>query len=187
MKEEIKIIRSKRKTLCLQVNAGGEVVIRAPWGLKKSRITDFLHEKEAWIAKKRKEIKVLQEESENISVLSEEEMKGLRKRAKEVFADRVAVFAAKMQVSYARISIRKQKSRWGSCSREGNLNFNLLLLLAPAKVLDYVVVHELCHRIEMNHSKKFWDLVGRYSPDYRECRLWLKENASRLMTMGGCR
>jgi predicted metal-dependent hydrolase len=86
-------------------------------------------------------------------------------------------------VDYRRITIRSQKTRWGSCSSSGNLNFNCLLLLAPPEVLDYVVVHELCHRKEMNHSPRFWAEVGRVLPDYKKRNKWLKENGSRLMLL----
>jgi len=84
-------------------------------------------------------------------------------------------------VTYGRITIRNQKTRWGSCSSKGNLNFNCLLMLAPPEVLDYVVVHELCHRMEMNHSKRFWSLVETVLPDYREQEKWLKGEGAVLL------
>lgn len=83
-------------------------------------------------------------------------------------------------VSYRNITIREQKTRWGSCSSEKNLNFNWKLILAPPEVLDYVVVHELCHLKEMNHSKAFWDEVGKVMPEYETYKLWLKENGWKL-------
>ena len=86
-----------------------------------------------------------------------------------------------MGVSYGRITIRCQKTRWGSCSAKGNLNFNCLLMLAPPEVADYVVVHELCHRKHMNHGAAFWSEVARILPDYARHRAWLKENGSRLL------
>ena len=93
---------------------------------------------------------------------------------------RVSYFARLMGVSYRNITIREQKTRWGSCSSEKNLNFNWKLILAPPEVLDYVVIHELCHLKEMNHSKAFWDEVEKVMPEYETYKLWLKENGWRL-------
>ena len=79
------------------------------------------------------------------------------------------------------ITIRNQKTRWGSCSSKGNLNFNCLLMLTPPEVIDYVVVHELCHRKEMNHSGAFWAEVEKVLPDYKEQVKWLKENGGQII------
>ena len=108
--------------------------------------------------------------------ISEEEIKQLTELAKEVIPQRVAFFAAQMGVNYGRITIRNQKTRWGSCSQAGNLNFNCRLMKMPPEVLDYVVVHELCHRKQMNHSRAFWEEVEKVLPDYRVTRQWLKQN-----------
>ena len=94
---------------------------------------------------------------------------------------RTAYYAPLVKVSYGRITIRNQKSRWGSCSSKGNLNFNCLLMLMPPEVIDYVVVHELCHRLEMNHSERFWKEVERVLPDYKLRKKWLRENGDRIM------
>ena len=107
--------------------------------------------------------------------------KELRERAKSVLAQRTADFARQVGVTYGRITVRDQKTRWGSCSQTGNLNFNFRLILAPPEVLDYVVVHELCHRRQMNHFAQFWQEVARVLPDYRERKAWLTENGWRLM------
>ena len=84
-----------------------------------------------------------------------------------------------MGVSYGSITVREQKTRWGSCSAKGNLNFNWKLVLMPEEILDYVVVHELAHRLQMNHSTEFWDEVEKILPDYRNRRQWLKENGQK--------
>jgi predicted metal-dependent hydrolase len=103
-----------------------------------------------------------------------------RRQAHYVFAERVAHWNAQLGYHYGRIAIRDQKSRWGSCSRQGNLNFNWRLLLAPLAVLDYIVIHELAHLNEGNHSPRFWALVAAQCPDYREQRAWLRKHGPEL-------
>ena len=97
--------------------------------------------------------------------------------------ERVEYFAKVIGVTYGKITVRNQKTRWGSCSSKGNLNFNCLLMLAPPEVLDYVVVHELCHRKQMNHSKAFWLEVEKVLLNYKEVRKWLKEEGSQMITL----
>jgi predicted metal-dependent hydrolase len=108
-------------------------------------------------------------------------MRLLVTRAKRVIPVKVRKFAELIGVTYGRITIRNQKTRWGSCSAEGNLNFNCVLMRAPEEIVDYVVVHELCHRIHMNHSKAFWGEVEKVIPDYKERRNWLRDNEKELM------
>lgn len=103
--------------------------------------------------------------------------KWYRIRAKENIESRVKVFAAKIGESPNKVTIKAQKTRWGSCSSLGNLNFNWRLIMMPQKIIDYVVVHELCHLKEMNHSLAFWNRVEEIMPDYRNRRKWLKNNA----------
>ena len=103
-----------------------------------------------------------------------------RRQGRRVFAERVAYWNTQFGFSYGRIAIRDQKSRWGSCSRQGNLNFNWRLLLAPLAVLDYIVIHELAHLKEGNHSPRFWALVAAKCPGYREHRTWLRQHGPEL-------
>lgn len=181
------IIRSSRKTLGLEVTSQGRVRIRAPYGVSEDVILRFFESKSAWIQKSLTKVRArqekLKEEEAQYGKLTEAELKVLKMQAEEVFPARAAFYAGKMGISYGRITIRRQKSRWGSCSQSGNLNFNCLLMLAPPGVVDYVIVHELCHRIEMNHSPRFWKLVGEVYPDYDRWKRWLKENGGRLMRM----
>ena len=181
------IIRSSRKTLGLEVTSEGMIRIRAPYGVSEDVILRFLESKSAWIQKSLAKVRArqekLKEEEAQYGTLTEAELKVLKMQAEEVFPARAAFYAGKMGISYGRITIRRQKTRWGSCSQSGNLNFNCLLMLAPPGVVDYVVVHELCHRIEMNHSPRFWELVGEVYPDYDRWKRWLKENGGRLMRM----
>lgn len=101
--------------------------------------------------------------------------------AAERLGERVRLYAERMQVSYGKISVKDQKTRWGSCSSLGNLNFNWRLVLMPEEILDYVVVHELAHRKEMNHSRAFWAEVERILPDYKERRKWLRIHGREYM------
>lgn len=101
----------------------------------------------------------------------------LRKLAKKSLLERVHKTAGDLNLKIGRVSIRGQKTRWGSCSSKGNLSFNYNLLRFRKDVVDYVIIHELCHRIEMNHSPKFWNLVGKYCPDYKNLRKELKEHS----------
>lgn len=99
-----------------------------------------------------------------------------RKKAEEVVHDRLQNFNEHYGFKYNRVTLRNQKSRWGSCTSSGNLNFNWRLIMAPIEVIDYVIVHELCHLKQMNHSKNFWSLVGEVVPKYKVYRKWLREN-----------
>ena len=94
--------------------------------------------------------------------------------------ERLEVYAPRIGVSYGRVTVRNQRTRWGSCSARGNLNFNWRLILAPEKCLEYVVIHELCHRREFNHSARFWDLVQRQMRDYQVWKDYLKKNGAGL-------
>lgn len=116
-----------------------------------------------------------------VKPITQEETETLAQEALEDLPARVKYYAPLVGVTYGRITIRNQRTRWGSCSSKGNLNFNCLLMLCPPKIRDYVVVHELCHRREMNHSARFWAEVEKILPDYKEKQKWLKENGGRLI------
>ena len=117
----------------------------------------------------------------HILSLPEEEVKSLADQALKVIPERVRHYAPIVGVTYGCITIRNQKTRWGSCSSKGNLNFNVALMLVPLEVMDYVVVHELTHRKEMNHSPRFWAEVERACPEYKKHRAWLKKEGSSIL------
>lgn len=169
-------IRSKRKTMVIQVNDQGEVIVRAPMKTTRRQAEAFLARSREWIQRQREQ--AAQREKEKILLTQEEREQGIA-RAKERIPKRVAYYADRMGVNYSRITIREQKTRWGSCSSTGGLNFNWKLVLMPEEVLDYVVVHELAHRREMNHSGAFWKVVEAELPDYRERRQKLREYGER--------
>ena len=173
---ECRIQRSRRRSISLCISDDGAVLVKAPLFMSDAAISKFLAEKQGWLDKKLKEAAAARQEVERLGRFSAEELAAIRKRAKEIIPERVAHYSKLSGISYGRISIRLQKSRWGSCSARGNLNFNCLLVLMPPEILDSVVVHELCHRRHMNHSKAFYAEVLRLFPDYRRCSAWLKEH-----------
>lgn len=166
--------------MALQLTAEGPVC-RAPIQTSEREIERFVRENESWIRKQ-----LLKQEKQQAALDASEpltagDIQRLADEALRVIPERVRYYAEKIGVTYGRITIRNQRTKWGSCSSSGNLNFNCLLMLTPPEVLDSIVVHELCHRIEMNHSARFYEAVLRAYPDYRKWNRWLKENGPLLM------
>lgn len=174
---DIKVIKSRRKTISVEVRPDGEVIVRAPLYASKRDIELFIESRRNWIAKHLAKVKT----AEPAEYLTGDEIKALAEKALKVIPGKVEYYARRIGVSYGRITIRNQKTRWGSCSSKGNLNFNCLLMLMPEEILDYVIVHELCHRKEMNHSKDFWALVEKAMPDYRKRKKWIKDHGDEYM------
>lgn len=181
----MKIVRSKRKSISIEVNADAEVIIRAPKWMSSREIAEFAEKHQAFVDRSIARMKRRQEILGSVTRLTEDERKELTEKARQVIPERVAYYAPIVGVTYGRITIRNQRTRWGSCSAKGNLNFNLALMKAPPQVLDYVVVHELCHRLEMNHSVRFWEKVESVFPEYKACRKWLKNNGAGIMAQIG--
>lgn len=169
------IVRSSRKTIAIQITPAGQVLVSCPRRMPRKQVEAFVESKRGWIEGH------LSRMGPAPLPLTAEERKQLICKAALIIPERAAYFAPLVGVDYGRITIRSQRTRWGSCSAKGNLNFNCLLVLAPPEVLDYVVVHELCHRKYMNHSEAFWAEVAKILPDYRLHRLWLKEKGGALM------
>ncbi len=176
------VIRSRRKTLSLQLRPDGTVLVRSPLRTSSREIDAFVRRHEAWIRIHRQKLEERREINASVPSLTQEQMQELAREAARVIPLRAAWYAPQIGVTYGRITIRFQRTRWGSCSSKGNLNFNSLLMLAPPEVLDSVVVHELCHRKEMNHSDRFYREVLRVFPEYHRWHGWLKENGSALLS-----
>jgi predicted metal-dependent hydrolase len=171
---EYELKRSARKTVSLEIRPDGSLLVRAPLLMSQASIRRFVEAHRDWVEKRMRRREALPD----VPPMTEEALAALKKRARPAILERVAYYAPLVGVRYGSVSIRSQHSRWGSCSSKGNLNFNCLLLLAPPEVLDYVVVHELCHRIELNHSARFWAEVARVLPDWKarrdKIRAWEK-------------
>ncbi|MBO4883569.1 MAG: M48 family metallopeptidase [Lachnospiraceae bacterium] len=178
---EIKIIRSKRRSLQVEVHTDCSVIVRAPKWVPKYEIDKFVEERRDWIEKTLAGMEKRVADNPVSEKYSERELEKVTKEAREEIPPLVAKYAEKMGVSYKRVTVRCQKTLWGSCSAKGNLNFNCLLMLLPEPVREYVIVHELCHLKELNHSPAFWAEVERYCPDYRYLRDFLKTSGEKLM------
>lgn len=173
---DVKIIKSKRKTVGIQVYADNRVVLRIPYRMTKAQAMQIFDKNSAWIIEKIGQMK--KSESTRIkpcnkamSELTSTELNNIR----TVFREKTAYYCNIMNVRVGRITVRNQKTRWGSCSSKGNVNFNYQLYYMPETLLDYVVIHELAHRKYMNHSKDFWKEVQKYCPDYKERRKELRK------------
>ena len=170
------LIRAKRRSMSLKVDLDGTITVRAPYRMPVQTADWFVEGHRDWIEVRLKAGARIM--AERPAYTNKERAEG-RKRAAEIIEARCRYYAPVMGVSYGTVTIREQKTRWGSCSAKGNLNFNWKLVLMPQEILDYVVVHELAHRIQMNHSAAFWAEVGKILPDYKERRQWLKVNGQK--------
>ncbi len=181
MTEELyTVIRSRRKTLALEIR-NGKLTVRAPLWATRADILRFVEEKRGWIDKHLRESREKAAEAAVTPKLTAGELRLLAEKALQFIPERVRFWAPVVGVTYGRITIRNQRTRWGSCSAKGNLNFNCLLMLTPPEVIDSVIVHELCHRKEMNHSSRFYAEVCRVFPDYDRWNRWLKKNGRAIL------
>jgi len=215
-----KIIRTKRKTIALQITDNATLIIRAPFNVEDGTINRVIVKHKEWIEKKKKEIasrdpkyspkefvngegflylgryyklKIVNNQNvplkfENGFYLSKKVLpyardifvKWYKKRAYEKISERVEFYSKKGGFKYNKINITNSQKRWASCSSKNNLNFSWRLVMAPINVIDYVVVHELVHLKEKNHTKNFWKKVKVLLPDYEKYKEWLKKNGHLL-------
>ena len=172
------IIKSLRKSCSITVERDGTVTIHAPFFMSEKKINKIIEERKEWIEKAQKKIANRAEKLSSLTPITSSEIDSLKATAKPIIEKKVRFFADKTGVEYGKITIRNQKTRYGSCTATGNLNFNCLIMLMPEEIIDYVIVHELCHIKEMNHSHRFWKAVEDILPDYKERRKWLKLNGN---------
>ena len=165
MKFEYTVIRSNRKTMAIQVDKACNIIVRAPLFVSQSEIENFMLSKKSWLEKA---IITQREKCKNQKTYTENDIKALRNKAKEIIPSKVAVYSELMGVSPASIKINSAKTRYGSCSGKNNLNFSLYLMDKDEKFIDYVVIHELAHIKHQNHSKEFYKYIERFMPDYKD-------------------
>ena len=214
------VIRSRRKTVSLEVKQDGKLVVRAPHLIPRSQIDSFVRSKEGWIRKKQELVTVQSREAppkryvndeqfwylgniytlqvvngleeplvfkDNFYLAEEFQFNGklvfgnwYKKKAAQTIIPQVKMRADQNGFSYTRVRITSAKTRWGSCGPKGSLNFTWRLVMAPLEVIAYVVVHELVHLKIRNHSKVYWDEVGKVMPEFKKYQKWLKENGHKL-------
>jgi len=167
--------KSKRaKRVRLAVYCDGSVVVTSPFGVRQSVVDKFVADKKQWIIDKINFFKSV--DSKAIRTFSHNDYLKHKDVALELVKERVEFFNKTYQYSFNKISVKNQKTRWGSCSKKRNLNFNYKVLFLPEHLRDYIIVHEICHLKELNHSQKFWSLVGEVFPNYSEVRRELRKH-----------
>ena len=172
----ISVIRSARKSLGLEVRDANTVLARIPTRVSDRELKAFVENHRSWILEKT-EVMAEREEKRKSTPAPPPELlsKTDRMKIQLKIGKRVRHYCEAMGVTVGYVTVKNQKTRWGSCSAKGNVNFNYQLAFLPDELLDYVVIHELAHRRHMNHSRAFWAEVEKYCPDYLERREQLKE------------
>ncbi len=167
---EYKVVYSGRKTIALCIKDEG-LVVKAPYGTSEKRIIEVIGKHSSWVEKHlaKHKARIVNQVS-----FTDEKIKELKTLAKEILPVKTAYYAEKMGLKYGRITITSAKTRFGSCSSKGNISFSHRLMLYPEEAIDYVVVHELAHLVEMNHSKRFYSVVESVLPDYKNRARLLK-------------
>lgn len=180
---DVKLIRRKGKTITARVYPDGAVIARAPKSCPLPEIEAFLSANAKRLEDARLRQLKLRGEALREGIFTQEDLTEMKRRAGEIIPQRAAYYAEQIGADYRRITIRAQKTRWGSCCGDGSLNFNCLLTLAPGEVLDSVVIHELCHLKRRDHSPAFYAEVYKYMPkeQYDRCARWLKIQGAALL------
>ncbi|MGN0549984.1 MAG: M48 family metallopeptidase [Acutalibacteraceae bacterium] len=167
------VIRSDRKTVALQINQDGELIVRVPKRFPKYKINKLVEKHREWIEKKTAEAV---SRKENTHELSAEEISELKNRAREILPKLTEKYAKIMGVSYGTVKITSAQKRFGSCSAKNNICYSYILMQYPIEAIEYVVVHELAHTVHHDHSKAFYALIEKYMPDYKQREKLLKTN-----------
>lgn len=170
------LIRCRRKSIGLIVTRAAKLVVRAPHWVSIHEINRLVAQKSSWIIKKQESAQKRQELPQ--ITLTKAQKMAYKAQALDRLTQRVQYYAGLANLTYKTIRVGNARTRWGSCSSKGGLVFNWRLILMPERILDYLVVHELMHLKQQNHSKRFWQEVEAVIPDYKQDERWLKENGS---------
>ncbi|MDY6323694.1 MAG: SprT family zinc-dependent metalloprotease [Catonella sp.] len=179
------IVKQHRKSISIKIRNSSLIEVHAPFGIEDKDIDAFVEKHGDWINAKLAEMKEAESALNSIDVASKAEFDEKIELAKKIIPEKCAYYADMIGVDYGRITLKAQKTLFGSCSAAGNLNFNIALMFAPERVLDYVIIHELCHLKEMNHSVDFWHEVEKVMKDYKVERQWLNDNGAMIMRKAG--
>ena len=156
---------ARAKYIRITIRPNGAVTVTKPKRVSIHMVEHYIKEKSSWIEEKLRSLPQIQTIQH-----TKQEISRLKVQALHIAEEKVKFFNAHYVFAYKKISIKNQKTRWGSCSKQGNLNFNYKIAVLPERLADYLVVHELCHLGEFNHSQNFWDLVGEVLPNYKALR-----------------
>ncbi len=167
---------ARAKLLRISISRTGEVIVTVPYRVSTTQAGKFILEKKTWIEEKIRLMKKRAEKNPNsISPRgTPKELEEYREKALTLVLERLTHFNVHYRLKWNNVTIKNTSSRWGSCSKKGNLNFNYKIIKLSPELTDYLVVHELCHLQQFNHSKKFWELVGEAIPNYRVLRKELR-------------
>jgi predicted metal-dependent hydrolase len=171
-------LKTSRRSRCLRltIHPGGQLIVTIPFFTNPKKIEDLLRKKSDWILKN-----ILRLEKNKIASLphaSRKDYQAKKEVARKLVFEKIYHFNRHYKLNFNKVSIRNQKTRWGSCSKSGNLNFNYRIVYLPEKLADYLVIHELCHLKEHNHGSKFWELVASALPENRILRKELRRYVS---------
>lgn len=170
--------KSRRaKRLRLTIYCDGGFVVTLPHRMNEGFVERFILEKADWVIEKLRKMRLSGPRRNRLLYRQNKaEYKQNKKRTYEFAMEKIKFFNEFYNFKFGKISIRNQRTRWGSCSRKGNLNFNYKIIFLPEKIANYIIVHELCHLKEFNHSRRFWDLVEKAVPDYKKIRKDIKKS-----------
>ena len=178
------LLRSKRKTIELSIRDNG-IIVKAPLKMSKKDIDSFVFKHEEWIKTNQVKFEEKKALKNEIAPFQKDELDDLLKKAEEIIPKRIEYYEKIIGIRCNTVSYMAHLSHWGTCDKDHNIRINILLMAAPIEVIDSVVVHELCHLIVHNHSKKFYNLVYKYYPEYDKYDKWLKQNGNKYMAMIG--